>query len=481
MSEYRDKELGDALRDLGRPEHDEGFFTKLWAEADRESVAHSDRTVGGEAESRETRAGWWTRPRVRLAGIAVAGAAAALIVAVALFGLPGTERAGPADATAADVLATMDHAGETLMTVTAEVVSTYLAKDSDPAHTLTLRRHVVIDTAGNWLRSLTDEADPEKTVEGTLFDARALQWGEWRAPGSWDGKSTLPGLLYTHVPASHGIGPRSENPDLATISLIRALLAGSDATATSITYLDRDAWHLELDVPGGGKLRQPDRIDLTIDKQTGYPLETVEWRGDTKDSEQRVVSFEVGAASAQDESAMFQSIEKAIKNPYESPTTPSSSDLGCQRAPLERFVDLIGRPAIVAAWMPDGFAFADPTAMTASWISDDPETSVVYRGGLWSFAVDSYPLSRLGTSSDENGVIDDPIGQQSGLNDEVVKLTRGLFAGSKAHIVIDARARYTAPHLWLRDKKRDLAVVVLGDLSRDEFIAVAESLKEGPK
>jgi hypothetical protein len=457
--EARDPALGRALHAFDPPHHGPAYWHQIDAALAAETAA--------------VPRPWYRRRPLMLA--AAGAAAAAVVLALVLIGLPGVKQATPATATAAEIVASMDHAGQTLATVTAEVVSMYFPRDGDPAHVLTLRRYIVIDTEGNWLCTLTDEADPEKTVEGTLFDARALQWGEWRAPGAWDGTSEVRGLLYTHVPAGLGIGPRSENPELATISLVRALLAGSDALAESVTYLDRDAWHLELAVPrADGGLRHPDRIDLTIDKQTGYPLETVEWRGDTKDSESRVVSFEVGAAAAQDESAMFESIEKAIKNPYESPTTSASSDLGCQRAPLESFVDLIGRPAIVAGWMPDGFVFADATAMTASWISDDPETSVVYRGGLCTFAVDSYPLSRLGTMGD-------PIGQQSELNGEVVKLTRGLFKGLKAHIVIDVRTRYTAPHLWLRDKKRDLAVVVLGDLSRNEFVAVAESLKEGPE
>jgi hypothetical protein len=62
-----------------------------------------------------------------------------------------------------------------------------------------------------------------------------------------------------------------------------------------------------------------------------------------------------------------------------------------------------------------------------------------------------------------------------------VKLTSGLFKGAEAHIVMDTPARYSAPQLWLRDEDRGIAVVVLGDLGRDEFVAVADSLQDGPK
>jgi len=478
MSEYRDKELGDALRDLGRAEHSDEFFTRLWAEAKRDDAAEVGDVAGAKAPSPAQRSRWWARPRARLAGLAAAAVVAALIVAVALFGLPGTKGAGPAIATAAEVLASMDHAGETPMTVTADIVTTYFGPDGKPDDALSFRRHIVFDTRGDWLRTLVLVSDPAGEVEGVLFDAKALEYGEWRAPKDWDGSSSVRGGLVTGVPASYGFQRRYS--DLDTVSLIRSIVAGSDAPAESVTYDARDAWHLDIEVPPLADW-WPDRVELTVDKETGFPLRTVELRNGARQVEDRVVEFKVVASGSADELSTLETVRNAIVNPYDSPEERAFHDYGCRRAPLEGFVELIGRPAIVAGSMPDGFAFADATAKTGTGFSNDPETSVVYRGGLWSFAVDSFQIDELGVSGDEGGVIEDPIGQSSGLDDEVVTLTRGLFKGMEAHIVIDAQTRFTAPHLWLRDEQRGIAVVVLGDLSRDDFLAVAESLEEGPK
>jgi hypothetical protein len=482
MSEQRDRELGEALRGLGRPEHEEGFFSRLWTPADRTEEDRAAADSAGE-EAAPTRpettdvepaavqrpASWWAHPRVLFAGIA---AAVAVVVAVLLFGVPGVQTTAPGEASAAEVLAIMDRSGQTPMTVTADLVSTYYGQEGGAA-TLTLRRHVVADTLGDWMRTLTADDDPEPAVEGTLFDARRLQSGEWRAPMDWDGVSEVPGVLYAHVPASHGI--LAHYNELTTVSLVRALLVGSDATAHSVTYLGRDAWRLQLDVPETGhELRHPDRIELTIDAATGYPLETVDWRGDTKDAEQKVVSITVEPGTVQEKSAEFEAAQHAIVNPYDDPMTRQADDFGCRHAPLGRFVDLIGRPAIVAGWTPDGFSLADATAKTGVGYSNDPETSVVYRGGLWAFAVDSF-------KAEEVGVDGDPMQWSDLAAEETVKLRRGLFRGCEAHIVMNARARYSASHLWVRDEKTGIVVAVLGDLSRDEFVAVAESLQEGPK
>lgn len=475
MSEYRDTELGEALHGLGLPDHGDDFFTELWAEADREQSAGTARTDGADAESAGGRIGWWARPRARL--VAVAAAAITAVIVVALVGLPreGSQPiVGPESATAADVLASMDLAGRVPMTVTADIVSTYYGPDGE--ETLTLRRHVVIDTLGDWMRTLTADGDPEAILEGALFDARRLQSGRWRAPDDWDGVSEVPGVLSTNVPTSHGI--RARYSELVAVSLIRALLVGRDAPAEAVTFLARDAWRIELDVfETGDELRQPDHVELTIDKATGYPLETIDWRGDVKDAEHRVVSFRVEQSGVQDKSAGFEAAQKAIANPYGDPP----EDLGCRRAPLERFVELVGRPAIVADWMPDGFTFADATAKSVAGTGyhDTPETSVVYRGGLWSFAVDSFDLDKLGVSDSQ--AIRDPVAESDAAREEVVTLHNGLFKGREAHIVMDARARYSASHLWVGDNDAGIAVAILGDLSRDEFVAVAESLKEGPK
>lgn len=473
MSEHRDIELGEALRDLGLPEHGDDFFTVLWAEADRGPAAGTAREGSAEAESTSERLGWWTRRRARTASVAVAATAVAVVVAVVLLGLPGVERTSPSNATAADVLASMDLTGETPVIVTADVVSTYYQPSDEADDRLTLRRHILVDTLGDWMRVLTvddEDALAEPAMEGTLFDARQLQFGEWRAPPDWDGTSEVPGVLYTNAPASHGILRRYN--ELSTVSLIRALIVGSDAPVESVTYLDRDAWHMEIEVAWeGDKLRHPDRVELTIDKETGYPLETIDWRGDTKDGEHRVVSFEVEEGRVQAEADEFEAGQAAIANPYGDPP----EDLGCRRAPLERFVELVGRPAIVAGWMPDGFDLADATTKTADWISGDPETSVVYRGGLWSFAVDSW----LGGGGSQ--AISDPMQQSDLATEETATLARGLFKGCEAHIVMDTRARYSASHLWVSDEKTGIVVAILGDLSRDEFFAVAESLELGPK
>jgi hypothetical protein len=54
---------------------------------------------------------------------------------------------------------------------------------------------------------------------------------------------------------------------------------------------------------------------------------------------------------------------------------------------------------------------------------------------------------------------------------ETVTLASGAFAGAKAEILIDPRS---VPHLWAMTDS--LVLTVSGDLTRDELLAVAESL-----
>jgi hypothetical protein len=67
----------------------------------------------------------------------------------------------------------------------------------------------------------------------------------------------------------------------------------------------------------------------------------------------------------------------------------------------------------------------------------------------------------------------DPLASGEGFIDtpESLTLTTGAFSGSVAELLIDAR---TVPHLWAMNETQ--VVTVSGDLTRDELIAVAESL-----
>jgi hypothetical protein len=136
---------------------------------------------------------------------------------------------------------------------------------------------------------------------------------------------------------------------------------------------------------------------------------------------------------------------------------------------------VVGYVPVLPARVPEGFVLADmstaemgsPSGTEAGNPATPGMVTAVYRRGFDQLVVSTR------TVGDDPSLWSDPLSSGEGYidNPEKVTLAAGAFAGSGAELVINIR---TPPHLWAMNDT--LVVTVSGDLTRDELLAVAESL-----
>jgi hypothetical protein len=135
----------------------------------------------------------------------------------------------------------------------------------------------------------------------------------------------------------------------------------------------------------------------------------------------------------------------------------------------------VGYEPLLPRLVPTGFALTEvavaaqgqPTGKEGMNPAASGVVSALYKRGF-----DRLVISTRLVGPDA-GLWSDPLASGEGFIDvpETVLLRRGAFAGSTAELLLDARA---VPHLWAMDGT--LVLTVSGDLTRDELLAVAESL-----
>lgn len=447
----RDEVLGAALRALEVPEHRPDFHARvhyLLAEDRRARLAEEHRRT----RVRRRRIAW----TVRLA------AAAAIVTAAAVVGLPRTET-GPEPATAADVKARVAHALSSARTMRGEIA--YHATDPLTGRSRT-RWSFAMTAKGDFrLRQADGESD-------VAYDARHGVERSLNESASIQDEPTL------FAAERRGLAPGRPDPgpsdwllqrDLGAV--VRALEAANDPRVQTGTYEDRSVWKVNVPVPSNALYPDADRFEITIDQETGIPILVVATLDGEFKSELRVEKLAVDSALGAND---FE-----LRFPHGMPV--QRTDAGFRRVSLDEVAAEVGYPPLVPSSVPDGYRLAEiavarrsmQTGVEASNPISRDVVSLSYRRGLDQFIVTTRRRHVPGFPDEWS----DPLATGEGFRDkpENITLAGGELSGLSADLLIVPR---NIPHLWILTD--ELVVTVSGDLSRAELISVAESLRRGP-
>ena len=245
---------------------------------------------------------------------------------------------------------------------------------------------------------------------------------------------------------------------------VRALLAAGDARVHEIAYEGRPAWRVDVETVPNAVVPalSGDRLEVTVDRETGIPVHVVESKRGAVLRELRIEQL---------------SVDGALPNFH--PSFPPGaevmqSDDGFSRVALGDVAGAVGYAPPVPARVPDGFQLADVAvaagaAPTGAGGANPPSRNVVslaYRRGLDRVVVT--------TREAGDGRWTDPLASGEGFVDhpEPLALDTGALAGAVGQVVLSPHG---VPHVWALDD--GLVVTVAGDLSRAELVAVAGSLR----
>jgi hypothetical protein len=445
----RDELLGALLRQLDVPEHRPDFYAEL-----HYRLAEERRTRQAE-ERRRRRA---RRNRIRWT-VRTAFAAAAVAIAALAIGLPrGGD--GPEVATAAEIKAKVAVALSSAKSVGGELVVRGASYRN--AYGWEKRR---------WAFALTARGDFRLTHEGGSSDlAYDASKGVETWLGSISGDTSSAEERRGVAPGPPDPGPSDYFLQREFAAVVRALLASDDPRVTETTYDGREVWRLDVDATPNAIVPElsGDHFEITVDKETGFPLRVVELKDGQFLDEIRIEDLEIDPElTAAD-----------FRVPFPPGAEVDRTDDGFRRIGLEDVEAAAGYAPLVPGQVPDGYelaevAVAKEAAQTGVEGGNPISTDVVslgYRRGLDRFVV----TTRLRHVPGFQDIWDDPLGTGEGFRDdpERIRVTAGALAGVQAELLIAPR---NTPHIWAKTDK--LVVTIAGDLSRAELLAVVESLQ----
>ena len=241
---------------------------------------------------------------------------------------------------------------------------------------------------------------------------------------------------------------------------------GADPQVTEVDHAGRSAWLLRAAVPhmAGGS---GDRLDITVDQETGIPVRAVETLNGEVVAKTLIQDVRINADVPEQEFRI--DVPKGAKVHRE--------DLGFRRGSLAGVGARVGYQPQVPGWTPEGYRLAEvqtaasPAALRGHAGTNPSSEAVVmlgYRRGLEYFTVTT---RRTGSSA---GAWSDPFnrpGTPAGRSEPVI-VSGGTLDGVRAELVTDVRS---VPHVWVATDK--LVVTVGGDLVRDELLRVVGSLR----
>jgi outer membrane lipoprotein-sorting protein len=448
----RDEVLGAALRRLEVPEHRPGFEAAL-----RERLV--EQVARERPRARRHAPGPARRPAFRRGPWAL-GLAAAAIVALAVLvvtsTLPGSR---PGIATAAEVRQAVARAWASAQSVRGVLVSR--------------APRVFEEGRQRWSFILTAEGDfrmENLTRGGTVvYDAAT---GVER---SLDPSESIPDIGALFASERRGLAPGPPDPaprntllDRGLGGVVRSLAAGGGGTVTEITYDGRPAWLLDTDIRANLIVPElsPNHLRVTVDRETGFPVRVVATRDGEFVRETRIEDLTLNGPVP----------PNAFRLEFPPDSEVFREDVGFRRVELDELEAVVGYDPLVPAWMPDGYGPAELTAsrkgsFTGAEGANPPVGDVVslsFRRGLDQFIVTTRPVGP------DPSLWGDPLASGEGFRDEPerIRLEAGALAGEAANLLIDPLA---IPHVWAMTG--DLVVTVSGDLTRDELLRVAESLR----
>lgn len=456
----RDEELGAALRELDVPEHRPSFEAELGRMLRSEVAGRRARPVG--------------RRLIPARGWLAAGIAAAVAVLLAGTIWLSGDRGVPV-ASAAEIKARVSATFAELRTLQAIEISP--PRNGRPES----RTEIALTAAGDY--RLADVGGPFVLAydAGTGVERTVGDRGFFKV----DLEST--GL----APGGPDPSPEASLVDWEYGALVRALLAAGDPRVTEVEYRGRPAWQLERElgpVPGGGGEKlYGDRVEVTVDQATAFPVRIVETLDGRTFKELRLEDVVVN-----------EEIPRSAFRPAFTPGRPViASDHGFRRVGLADVADEVGYQPLVPSELPEGFRLAEVAVaarpgyeVEIKRFGDRPGAAEGARADFLQQATrgSGAPAMRGVVSLSYRRGLDhvvattrrrtpgqwaNPFGGDYlfGSKPEVVTLSRGAFTGARAEVVI---APVVAPQIWGMDD--DLVFTVSGDLSRDELVAVAESL-----
>ena len=378
---------------------------------------------------------------------------------------------GPGIATAAEVKAKVAAALERATALRGVLVVTS-PEGADTAES-EMRWDFAATARGDFsLRGSNVLANGQKRTEELAYDAGAGVERAW----SREGDDAPFGGERTGLAA----GPPDPGPSEWVLQrnlggVVRALLAadspaGSNATVSETTYEQRPAWTLSTAVEQNRIAGSTaDHMEVTVDRETGFPVRVVETLKGVLIRETRLERLEIDPTLP----------EGTFSIDFPEGLVVGPIDQGFRRVDLPQAADVAGYEPPLPAAVPDGFELAVITVAeqgmsTGKEGMNPPARGVVstaYRRGFDTLLVSSRLVG------DDPSLWSDPLSGGEGFVErpERVTLEAGAFAGKVAEVLIDPRSQM--PHLWVMDDT--LVVTVAGDLSRAELIAVAESLTPG--
>ncbi len=460
----RDAALGEELRRLEVPDHDPDFFSSL---KERLQAAPHQAASRPPAPKPKPRRSW-----VRLAWIPIPVAMVILLLLWAFAGPLGIDSLRPETASAAEIAQKALKAVAETKTLRCTVVAVTDAGAED-------RRTVVLSADGSYriTQKSWKDGDGGRMVESGIIVSEA-----------YDSKSGVLRLLYTDEngnpaaplpdeipPAVEATGHPLGGPDIPAVSYpLGRLWMGmrdlSDATVIEGAYEGRPTWTLSTALPQNLISNAgPDHMEATVDQETGFPVRMVLTQQGQVDLDMHLEDVQIDPELG----AGFFGIE------FPEGVEVKRTDHGFQRVEPARMSTegkaVVGYAPVLPAELPEGYALAE-VRVAAQGQAGGKEgmnpaapgvVSAMYRRGFDQLVV----TTRL--VGDDPSLWSDPLARGEGFIDdpEAVTLASGAFAGSSAEILIDL---LTLPHLWAMNDT--LVLTISGDLTRDELLAVAESL-----
>jgi len=435
--------MGRALESIPLPELRDGYYSEL---------------VGRLEQARPASPQPLRRARVFRFGMAAAGAAAAVTVIVLLFGVPGVHDSGPQVSLAAQVLSKMTSSFGTVRTLTADDVGVDYQNGGSP---VTTRSRILLAANGD------GRADDK---HGTWATIRNTALGSL-----WSLERTGGRLVVRQVSTGLPAGSVFSNPgDSASFFMgagygtaLRALLAadqkGMDVRTSTLD--GRPTWTVTF----AEHATKDEEIRLIVDQQTGLVFGS-SWRENGR------LLWEHHVENARINEPLDPALFRPPASSQSDPggATPTRQDHGFKRVSLEGVRGVVGYVPLVPAQVPEGFVLADVTASAKSAGGQGqpgrlPLVSMVYRRGLGSFTVAVMPPGDYGLNDFAGGAF------TGGDLSQSVTLKGGAMSGSRADVFIGLWAGVAQVYVHSGDVPLD--VVIRGELTREELLAVAESLE----
>jgi hypothetical protein len=481
-----DRELWDLVAAVPVPAAGDDFMP--WLRARLEGERDSGVLPGPEARARRG-------SRRLLIAVAAAAAVAAVVAFAVLPAMRGTPTA-----TAADMLASMDRVAGGAHTVRLTIKQGIIGQGGSPAPSSprVASEQLIMSTSGDvrYTASAKSDAYPDQpdatTYAYSTYDERRHQMMRLDTVVPDDGASVLvierpswgTDLFETWAYANFQ----------SLAGSLRERLAEGDphAPVTETTYLGRPAWHADLTEHLPGTSADPKGLDVTwsvtVDKATGLmmrsdydmgsgadtPNPVTEsfwvtrlevdpplpkgWQRVSQPGQERIGIYDVGTRFGSPQSVARRAWPTLVLIPRQVPAGYRLTDVastnfeGMKRSPKTR-----SRLVYLSYHHPHKY----------HWVMTSVDASVQrvvarYRRGFSTFVIDIRPLG-------SRSVVPSAV-----LNGTDVTLTSGYLKGRHASVSISPNLA-SGPALATRSDRSK--ITISGDLTRQELIDVADSLK----